>query len=395
MPIYKYVAKDIYSNRIREKMSFNSREELHRYLRQRNLYLLKCEEVETQKEKSKLKLDELSQFCRQVSMMLKSGMSLIMAINTVAQKEPRPKLKKMYKDIYVKLNQGVTLSQALQMQDVFPLLMINMIKASESTGLLDQTLSKLAVQFEKNHKINAKVKTAMFYPMLLGVITVGVLLLVFTVVLPSFLDLFERTTMPWITKVMFGISDLILNHSYLLLIVSVGLILGIRLSLRIDSVRLAFDQIKIKIPKVGKLLKVIYTARFARSMSSLYSSGVSMITALNLAKGTINNQYIEKQFDEVIQKVKNGSLLSSSIQGVEGFDEKLINYVYVGEESGRLDEMLEMVADDFDFEAEMAIEKLVNLLQPIMVIILGIVICSVVVSVLLPVYELYGNISAG
>ena len=273
--------------------------------------------------------------------------------------------------------------------------MINMIKASESTGLLDQTLSKLAVQFEKNHKINAKVKTAMFYPMLLGVITVGVLLLVFTVILPSFLDLFEGTTMPWITKVMFGISDLILNHSYLLLIVSVGLILGIRLSLRIDSVRLAFDQIKIKIPKVGKLLKVIYTARFARSMSSLYSSGVSMITALNLAKGTINNQYIEKQFDEVIQKVKNGSLLSSSIQGVEGFDEKLINYVYVGEESGRLDEMLEMVADDFDFEAEMAIEKLVNLLQPIMVIILGIVICSVVVSVLLPVYELYGNISAG
>ena len=129
-------------------------------------------------------------------------------------------------------------------------------------------------------------------------------------------------------------------------------------------------------------------------MSSLYTSGVSMLNSLQLAKATVNNAYIESQFDEVIKQVRDGTNLSQAISNIDGFDAKLVSSIYIGEESGKLDDMLMNIADDFDYEAELATEKIVTLLQPLMIIILGVIICIVVVSVMLPLYSLYENIGA-
>lgn len=394
MATFKYTAKDINSKKFHGKIEANSRAELVNLLRSDNLYLLKCSKMSDDENRYKIKLKELSELCRQVGTMISSGISLIMAMNIITKRENNPKLEKIYKDIYIKLQQGFTLSSALSAQgEAFPHLMINMIHASESTGMMDKTLIKLADQYDKDSKINAKVKSAMFYPIILIIITIAVVMLVFTVILPNFLDLFEGMEMPLITKIMFAISDVIIQQGHWILIIILMMIAGFSFLLRIEKVRLKFDKFKLSIPKVGSLLKIIYTARYARSMSSLYSSGVSMINSLNLAKTTINNTYIESQFEKVVRAVRDGSNLSTAIHDVDGFDAKLSNAIYVGEESGNLDDMLQRTADDFDFESEMAIEKMVTLLQPVMIIVLGIIICVVVISVILPIYGLYGSVS--
>ena len=152
------------------------------------------------------------------------------------------------------------------------------------------------------------------------------------------------------------------------------------------------DKLKIKIPKFGKLLMTIYTSRFARTLCSLYTSGMSIVNALNIAKTTIGNVYIESQFDGAIKKLRNGESLSQAIKDIDGFDIKLTSSIFVGEESGRLESMLTTLADDFDFEAEQASERMITLIQPLMIIFLAVVICLIIISVLLPIYTLYNNV---
>jgi type IV pilus assembly protein PilC len=395
MAIFKYVAADINSKKVRGKKEVSSRDELVSFLRNNDLYLLKCKEIIKENRNKKIKLKVLSEFNRELGAMLSSGISLIMAMNILTKRSTNPKEKKIYKDIYIKLQQGQSFSDALLAQgEAFPDLMINMYRASESTGMMDVTAKKLAQQFDKDNKLQNKVKSAMTYPMILVVVTICVVIGVFTLILPNFFDLFGDNELPFITQIMFALSKLMIHQSHWLIIGLLIIIAIIGLVMRVEKVRYQWDKFKVHVPKIGYLTKIIYTARFARSMSSLYTSGVSMINSLNLASATINNSYIEKQFSEVIRQVRDGTNLSQAISIIDGFDEKLSSSIYIGEESGKLDEMLMNIADDFDYEAELATEKMVTFLQPIMIIILGFIICAVIVSVMLPLYSLYDSIGS-
>lgn len=393
MALFKYTAKDINSNKVSDKIEAASRSEVVALLRSKDLYILECKEIVEEKKVVKIKKNELSEFCRQLGTMVGSGISLITAMSIMTKMSGKASLKALYKDIYIKLQRGLSFSDALASENgSFPSLMINMLRASESTGKLDQTLTKLGIQFDKEFKLNNKVSSAMAYPIFLIVATVLVVLAVFTIILPNFFDVFGDIPLPFITQIMFSISKVLINSWYWVLIGFLVLLFWILLILRLDSVQYKIDRIKVHLWKVDYLTKIIYTARFARSLSSLYSSGVSTLNALVLARDTINNKYIERQFDEVIRLVRDGASLSQAISKVDGFDIKLASVIYIGEESGQLEHMLTNIADSFDYEAELAIDKLVTLLQPIMIIILGFIIGTVIISVMLPLYSLYGNI---
>lgn len=395
MAIFKYTAVDINSKKTSGKMEASSRSEVVAFLRSENLYLLKCKEVVKEKKKVKIQKNALSEFCRQIGAMLSSGISLITAMNIMTKRTTQLHLQNLYKDLYVKLQQGLSFSEALEAEgEAFPSIMINMIRASESTGMMDQTMLKLGDQFDREFKLNNKVKSAMTYPMFLLVATVVVCIAVFTLILPSFFDVFGDMELPLITQIMFAISRMLLDSWYWVLIVVLVIICLITMAMRIDTVQYQWDKLKVHFPKIKNLTIIIYTARFARSMSSLYTSGVSMIQSLQLARDTINNKYIEKQFDEVIRQVRDGTNLSAAISNVDGFDMKLASSIFIGEESGQLDQMLTTIANDFDYEAEIATERMVTLLQPIMIIILGFMIGGVLLSVMLPLYSLYGSIGA-
>ena len=199
------------------------------------------------------------------------------------------------------------------------------------------------------------------------------MLIVYLAVLPSFFDIFQNVELPLITKINISISKFLQDYWYIVLLIAAGLVVTFIALLRVEKIRFQVDKLKIKIPKFGKLL-------------------MSIVNALNIAKTTIGNVYIESQFDGAIKKLRNGESLSQAIKDIDGFDIKLTSSIFVGEESGRLESMLTTLADDFDFEAEQASERMITLIQPLMIIFLAVVIGLIIISVLLPIYTLYNNV---
>lgn len=234
----------------------------------------------------------------------------------------------------------------------------------------------------------------MIYPIILVFVMLGCAVLLFTIIIPSFVDVFGDMPLPFITQALMGISNVMTTNWYWIMIGVLVIVAVIASLLRIPSVRYKLDRLKLKLPIFGKLNRTIYTARFARTMCSLYTSGISIINGLMIVRSTIGNKFIEDQFDMVITSVRNGVSLSQSIQKVEGFDVKLASSIYIGEESGRLDEMLTTLADDFDYDSEMASQRMVTVIEPIMIVVMAIMVVIVMMGVLLPVVTLYNDPSA-
>nr|MCR5100938.1 type II secretion system F family protein [Butyrivibrio sp.] len=215
----------------------------------------------------------------------------------------------------------------------------------------------------------------------------------FGYVIPQFEDLFSQMeTLPLPTVVMLAITDFVTTRWYVLIAIVIVLWLIFRFALKINKVKFYYDKLKVHIPVFGPLLKTIYTARFARTLSSLYSSGISIITALEIARDTIRNDYIESQFAGVIDSVKAGEPMSTSLEQIDGFVKKLAASIKVGEETGQLDSMLISIADNLDFEAEQATQRMVTFLEPVIIVIMAVIVGFIMLSVIVPVYSSYNTI---
>ena len=393
MPVYKYTAKNLQSEVIRGTMEAKDPAAVRRTLRKNNEFAINIREVEEHRKPYKLKPMEISDFSRQIASMLSSGITMIRAIKIMEERDIKPAIKKVYGVLYQEIQRGNTLSFAMEMTGgSFPELLINMYKSGEASGQMEGTARKMADHYEKEHKLRGKIKSAMTYPVILFVVTILVVILIFTLILPQFFTLFEGIELPAITRLMIGISNSMTTYWIFYLIGLLLVTFLVSFLITVPKVKLALDHFKLKIPKIGKLMKIIYTARFARTLSSLYSSGLAMINALTISGNTIGNSYLQNQFPQAIEQVRNGEPLSASIHTIDGFDAKLVATIYIGEESGNLDEMLESVADAFDYEAEMATTQLVTFIEPIMIIIMAVIIGGIMLSVMMPIMTLYQNV---
>jgi len=398
MPKFSFTALDLENKKVIGAIDAKDEDDFRRIMRGRDLVPLKIKPVDEKQNIYRLKANEVAEFCRQLASMLSSGITAIRAMEILKQRDFKPKLKSVYEKLHKDISQGSSISEAmLQQGKAFPLLLINMFASGEASGQLETVTERMATHYEKEHRLNGKIKSAMRYPKILGVATILVVLIIFIVVLPEFFGTLTSlgTELPTITKVIIAMSEFLLSGWYLLLIAGLALVLGIQLLLSVDRVRLAFDKFKLKMPVVGKLLKIIYTARFARTLSSLYGSGVSMIRALEITGTIIINKYIESQFADLVKNVRNGEPLSESVRKIDGLDNKLPNTILIGEEAGRLDAMLISTADAFDYEAEQATGALVALTEPVMIVIMAIVIMIVILSVMLPMAGMYDSFGAG
>ena len=394
MPKYKYVGTNSKNKAVKGKLSAKSENEAYKLLKEDgitayNINILK----ESNKNKYKLKAPQLCEFSRQVGTMLGSGVSIMKTMSMLRDSEVNKKVKKVYEELCNTINRGNTLSTAMETCDVaFPEMMINIFKSGEESGKLDRSAFKMADYYERNHKLNTKVKNAMTYPMVLFVVTIIVVIIVFTVILPQFFDLFEGIEIPLITRIMIGVSHALRDYGILIGLVFFLLgVMSVRLY-KVDKVRMAIDRKKVKMKKIGKLLSIIYTARFSRTLSSLYSSGLVLLDAVNFSAKVTGNRYIESQFPEMISKIKAGNPLSFAIESVEGFDPKLTAVIYIGEETGKLDEMLNSIADSFDHDADAATTRLLTLIEPIMIVSMAVIVGGIMLSVMLPILTMYNNI---
>lgn len=393
MPQYRYTAKDISGKVKRGTLNAADPDALKKGLKEIGLYLSRYTEKVDKNQGKKLKSAEISTFCREISSMLSAGISLVRAMNIINNRDLSPKLKYAFGELLSSIKKGIALSDAMELLGrAFPSMLINMVKAGEASGRLDETMEKMADYYEKETRLAKNIKSAMTYPIILASLTVIVTVVLMTFVVPLFADIFEGMELPAITRVVMGISNGLTGNFVYVVIAAALLCLAIYFIMQIESVRFSIDKLKLKIPIIGKLLKIIYTARFSRTLASLYSSGLSIINALQISKDTVGNRYLTSQFEEVIRLVRSGNPLSLSLAGVVGFDKKLSETIAVGEETGQLDTLLISIADSYDYESDMAIKKLMTMIEPIMIIILAVFVVIIMLSVLLPIFSMYSQV---
>jgi len=395
MPIYKYIAKDAFDNTIKGTLKSKNNASLMSELAEKEIFLIQAKEINPETNNHKFTSKELADFTREIGTMLSVGVSLVNAMNIITNRDITLKIKNIYMEILQSLKNGVPFSESLKLQTgAFPDLFINMIFAGEESGQLDKTMLKMAAYYDKENRLNGRIKNAMTYPVILLIITVLVVIIIFVFILPTFFAVFKDMTLPLPTRIILGISSFMVNYWYLLIIFCVFIVTIITILLRKESVRISIDKFKLRIPKVRGLLKTIYTARFARTVSTLYASGLSIVDAIEAGQGSIGNRYIASQLRNVLTMVKNGVPLSKAITKVDGFDSKLSSVILIGEETGRLSYMLNTVADSFDYESENATQRLVTMLEPIMIIFMAVVIGFIMISVLMPILQIYQNTNA-
>ena len=307
------------------------------------------------------KPEQLSEFCRHVGAMTGAGIILSRAMEILQMGTEHKKSRMIYGELQRMMQQGSSFSDALEQMKVFPPLMVNMFRAAEASGHLEETAKRLDIYYRKEHRMKEKIRTATLYPKILLLVSILVVLIVFLVVVPTIEPIFRGMELPLLTRILIFISRLISERWYLCVVLLIILAVIGSLLLKKRKVRIFCDRMKLHVPLVGRQLKIIYTARFARSESGLYSSGLPMVEGLEIAAKTIGNEYLEEQFAEVIRKVQGGIQLSHAIESVDGFDKKLAPVIFVGEETGKLDEMLERIAEGYEHDAEIALNRLVSM----------------------------------
>lgn len=397
MPEYKYRAQDSKGKIVKGKAEASDEVDLQRRFHDSGMLLLEAKPVVKQIALKPLKKMKLADLCRQLGTLIKAGVTLVKAIEIIANDES---ITLYERQLYIKLRdrvvQGVALSTAMEELDpAFPPLLIFMIRAAETSGTLDTTCLRLADQYTKEAQLEAKAKSSLTYPKILSGLIVIVLTILFGYVLPQFEEMFsELPSIPLPTRILMAISEFVKNRWYVLLVIIILFVIFGKMVMKIPSVAYSFDRLKTK-GKWGALLKVIYSARFARTMSSLYSSGISIYNCIQISKGTIGNKYIEKQFDEVERQVLGGMPLSTALQNVDGFVNKLSSTIKVGEETGMLGPMLESTANDLDFYSDQSLMKLTSLIEPVMIVVMAVAVGFIMIAIIQPIYGSYATIGAG
>ena len=363
-------------------------------VKERGNYLVDFEEVsQTSHLRMKLKLNSLVVFSYQLSAMLSAGINVIDALRMIQSRIGNEKERRIYRSLYEEVQKGNSLSVAMmEQQGAFDDMMISMVKSGESSGSLDEVLQTMSNQYERDKKIKQKMRTASVYPLVLFVVSIIVVLILVAFVLPGIMASFPVEETPFLTKVLIGMSNFILDKWYILLIAVAGLAALVFLIMNTPSSRLVVDRLLLKIPVVGKLLRTVYSARCARSFASLYSHGVNALEMIELTSRVMGNTYLESEFEKVYVSVSRGELISNSIDEIEEFDPMLAAMINVGEETGDLEGILKRTADYFDLEAEAALTSLVGLVEPVMIVWMGIIIGLIVVSILQPMFTMYSNI---
>ena len=397
MPEYKYQAQDSKGKIVKGKADAFDEADLQKRFHDSGLLLLEAKPIIRQMALKPLKKPRLADFCRQLGTLIKAGVVLIKAIEIIANDESITDYERqLYLRLRDRIVQGVSLSTVMEeLQPAFPPLLIFMIRAAETSGTLDTTCLRLAEQYTSEAQLEQTAKNSLTYPKILSVLIVIVVAILFGYVLPQFEDIFATLPeLPLPTRILMAISDFVANKWYILAIIIVLAIIFGKMIVKIPAVRMLIDRIKV-MGKWGKLTKIIYSGRFARTMSSLYSAGIPIHSCIEIAKSTIGNKYIEAQFDEVEKKVAGGMPLSSALVEVDGFVSKLPATIKVGEETGMLGNMLESVANDLDFYSKQALLKLTSYIEPVMIVVMAVAVGFIMISIIYPIYQSYQTIGAG
>ncbi len=338
-------------------------------------------------------------FSRQLSTLINAGLPLIQSLNIVRQQTKQAALKDIIGQIIADIEAGSSLATAMQKHPaVFNNVYVNLVAAGEASGSLDKSLERLATQQEKDAEVISKIRGAMIYPAIVIVVLFAIMIFMTTTVLPQVAGLYKSlpgTSLPFITVMLLNFSHFITHFWWLALIILILIVIGLRRYIRTEKGRLVVDRLKMRVWPVGQLFMKMYMARFARTASTLIGAGVPIVKMLETTAEAVGNTQITASILRAVEQVKGGKTLSSSIENDPNFLELVPDMISIGEQSGALETMMGRVADYYEKEVDTQIKSINTIIEPVMMIIVGIIALIIVAAVLLPIYGLAGKNLAG
>ena len=396
MPIYKYKAVSVNGQSLQGTFTANSRNEVIQMLRGNNSYpVMIQEQIDNQMREVKLfggvKTKDIAVFCRQTYAMLNAGVPIINCLEILRMQTEHKKLRNVLGEIYENVQKGSSFSESLKKHmEVFPELLIHMIEAGEASGSLDVIMERMAVHYEKETKINNKIKGAMVYPIILSIVAVVAVVFLLTFVMPTFIGMFQGSgvPLPLPTRILMGFSQALKNFWYLF-ILGIGIsVYMFKRTIMTPKGRLYFDRLKLRVPLVSSLNQKIITTRFTRTLSTLLASGVPLLQAMENVAHVVGNKVAADGIMQVREEVRRGVPLALPIKRLGIFPPMVDNMIHIGEESGTLDEILDKTANFYDDEVETALQKMVTLFEPIMILVMGLLIGFIVIAMVLPMFDM-------
>jgi len=345
-----------------------------------------------------VKTQDLAVFTRQLATMISAGLPLVRSLNVLYEQLKAGPLRDIIKSLSDEVTSGGTLSDALsKYPKVFSPLYINMIKAGESGGVLEIILERLAGFIEKNLEIIRKIKSALTYPILVVIFAAGVLVFMVGYLIPKFIGIYESLEMgelPAITQMVLSLSKAFQDRWYVGLGFIVGIFLIYKLFYSLKRSRLLIDKLKLRLPIIGELLRKIEVTRFSRTLGTLISSGVPILQALRITRGIVKNSLISQAIGKVHNSIREGESIAGPLKASGVFPLMVVNMIDVGEETGTLDEMFVKVADIYDDEVNNTINALTSLLEPALIVTIGVIVLFIVISLFLPLVTLMTRIGS-
>lgn len=412
---FSYVAVNEKNRKYRNRMTANTKEEVKRKLEQRGLIAISIDEVKKGSQEDipiwqrdlggskdvhtlKISNKRLLTFMHQMALMIRSGISLSVAMAVMCDTEKDKNMLRILQEITANLYNGITLSQSLSSFKTFPTVYVNIIQTGEANGRLDEAFDKCVSLLKKEITLKNKIKGAMIYPIFLLILTIALIIVMSIVVLPAFKDLFESfgSELPIMTQITMGISDVLLHYGWLVVLIIAAIVVTLRILYKKNySFCMWWSTFQLKIPIIGEVLRLNQLTRFANMMATLTSSGVNILYSLELSRDVVGNKFMSDCLNQVIEDVRIGTPINISLSRYpKAFDPLFVSMIRVGEESGMLSDSLNKMADMYDEQATDATQRMTDAMTPAMTIIIAGIVGFVVISIVQAMFGMYSVITA-
>lgn len=408
MPTYIYKARNMSGGVVTGSIDAESQRSVILRLKQQHLMVISAEEEKpnpimdavnrmAESFMHRVGLKDLVLFSRQLSTLINAGIPIVQCLNVLIDQVENKNFKKIIMDVREDIEKGASITIAMgKHPQVFNQLYTSMIKSGESGGVLDEVLERISSYLESVQALQRKVRTAMAYPGVVSVVATGVVIFLLTVVIPAFEDVFESfgAQLPIPTQILINISKLL--RLYLPWIALTGIIVFFVIRLLVTKTekgKITFDSLCLRIPVFGPLFRKIAVSRFARTLGTLIRSGVSILEALEIVAKTSGNKIVELAVMGARSSIREGERITDPLRECGVFPPMVIQMVSVGEETGALDNMLMKVADYYDREVDMAVSALASLIEPLLIVVLGIIVGAIVICMYLPIFMMSSIIS--
>ncbi|WNV58179.1 type II secretion system F family protein [Oscillospiraceae bacterium NTUH-002-81] len=398
MPGFSYVAVDQTGRETKGSMDAENRERAAEQIRKSGLVPLSIKEQGVLNKEidfslgRKVKPRDLSVFCRQFVSITQAGVPMKEALQMLAEQTENKWLKRAIFDVLTNVEKGNTLADSMMAyQDIFPGIMVSMVRAGESSGNLEMAFSRMAVHFEKQAKLKATIRKATIYPIILICAAIGVVAVMLLFVIPIFIDMFADldVEMPALTMAVMNTSEWTASHWYVILIVIVAVVAAYHAFYRTDDGRRIIDEIKMHMPLFGKLTVKSACAEFARTMSTLLAAGLSTVSCLDIVSGIIKNIHYVNALQKAKEEIMKGIPLSEPLQSSGIFPPMVYHMTGIGEETGNIEDMLSKLADYYDEEVEITTQSILAAMEPLIIVFMAVIVGTLVIAVILPIGAMY------